>query len=111
MALVTVGLVFFALTVYAGVLYLTAGGNEEQVKKSTETLGRALIGLLMVLFAGAATQFIVRFIAPPAYNLNTSAPDHLDTSFFGSCPEGYSYRWTTNDPETGGMGAECLRVQ
>lgn len=61
-ALVLLGVIFFALTVYAGVLYLTAGGNEEQVKKSTTILKRAVIGLFIVIFAGAITQFVFSYI-------------------------------------------------
>lgn len=108
-ALTLVGLVFFALTIYGGALYLTAGGNEEQVKKATSTIARSIIGLLIVIFAGAITQFIVRNVAP-AVRAPTpgGAPARVDTSFFGSCPEGYSYAWTANDPESGGLGAECV---
>lgn len=64
-ALVLLGLIFFALTVYGGVLYLTAGGNEEQVKKATGILKGAIIGLIIVIFAGAITQFITGYIARP----------------------------------------------
>lgn len=61
-ALVLLGLIFFTLTIYAGVLYLTAGGNEEQIKKSTTILKRAVIGLFIVIFAGAITQFITSYL-------------------------------------------------
>ena len=63
-ALTLLGLIFFILVVYGGVLHLTAGGNDEQAKKSTKIIIRALIGLLIVIFAGAITQFIIKVAAP-----------------------------------------------
>ncbi|KKU73653.1 MAG: hypothetical protein UX98_C0005G0029 [Parcubacteria group bacterium GW2011_GWA2_47_26] len=64
-ALVLLGLVFFTLTVYGGILYLTASGNEDQVKKAKTILTRAIIGLIIVVFAGAITQFITGYVARP----------------------------------------------
>ncbi|GEM_PF-2745212 len=113
-AITLVGLIFFALTLYGGVLYLTAGGNDEQVKRSSSTIGRAMIGLVIVLFAGAITQFVVNFLTPRAESSLESAPDYVDTSFFGSCPEGYGYVWDVPDDEDGTeqfSGAACQRVR
>lgn len=61
-ALVLLGVIFLVLTIFGGSLYLTAGGNEEQVKKAKSVLIRAAIGLVIVLFAGAVTQFITGYI-------------------------------------------------
>lgn len=50
--------IFLVLMVFAGFQWMTASGNEAQVKKSLETLKGALIGLIIVLAAYAITYFI-----------------------------------------------------
>lgn len=52
------GVIFLALTLMAGFKWMTAAGNEEQVKKATGTLKAAIIGLIIVLAAYAITYFI-----------------------------------------------------
>lgn len=79
-ALTLIGLIFFILTVYGGFLYLTAGGNEETVKKARSVISRAAIGMLIVLFAGAITQFITTQI--------TQSPTNPDAE---ACSRGPSY--------------------
>mgnify|MGYP001612623887 FL=1 len=37
--------------IYAGVVYMTAGGKPEQITTSTETMKYAFIGLIIILFA------------------------------------------------------------
>lgn len=60
-ALVLLGVVFFALLVYGGALMLVAGGNEELVRRSKKVLSSSIIGLIIVVFAGSITQFIVGY--------------------------------------------------
>lgn len=55
-----VGIVFLMITVYSGIQWMTAGGNEEMVKKARTRITRATIGLAIVLGAWVITQFIVR---------------------------------------------------
>lgn len=52
------GTIFFVLVVYAGILWMTAAGNEEQTTKAKKILGAAIIGLVIVLSAYAITTFI-----------------------------------------------------
>jgi hypothetical protein len=52
------GIIFLGLTIMAGFKWMTAGGNEEQVKKATSTMKNAIIGLIIVLMAYAITYFI-----------------------------------------------------
>jgi len=52
------GIIFLGLTIMAGFKWMTAGGNEEQVKKATSTMKNAIIGLVIVLMAYAITYFI-----------------------------------------------------
>lgn len=53
--LTLVGTIFFVLTVYAGYLWMTAGGNEEEVEKAKTTLRNAILGLIIVIAAYGIT--------------------------------------------------------
>lgn len=58
-ALSLVGTIFFALTVYAGFLWMTASGNEERVKEAQDILRMAVIGLAITLAAYSITSFVL----------------------------------------------------
>ena len=58
-----VGTIFFALTVYAGFLWMTAEGNEDQVTKSKDILKTAVIGMIIVVAAYSITAFVLMFTA------------------------------------------------
>lgn len=53
-----VGTIFFALTVYAGIRWMTARGNEEEVTKAQEIIKAAVIGLVITMAAYAITAFV-----------------------------------------------------
>lgn len=53
------GIIFVVLTVYAGFLWMTAGGNEETVKKAKKWLENAVIGIVIILAAYAITSFVI----------------------------------------------------
>lgn len=53
------GIIFLALTVYAGFLWMTARGAEEQITKSKDIIRAAIIGLAITLSAYAITIFVV----------------------------------------------------
>lgn len=53
-----VGTIFFGLTIYAGILWMTAAGNEEQVTKATDIVKAAIIGLFITMSAYAITVFV-----------------------------------------------------
>lgn len=52
------GTIFFILVVWAGLTWMTAAGNEENIKKAQSILKTAIIGLIVVLSAYAITRFI-----------------------------------------------------
>lgn len=56
-ALSLVGTIFLVLTIYAGLLWMTASGNEERVEKATKILKAATIGLIIVISAYGLTVF------------------------------------------------------
>lgn len=57
-----VGLIAFILVIYAGFLWMTAGGSEEKVKKAKEILRNAVIGMAIVFSSYAITEFVLRQI-------------------------------------------------
>lgn len=57
-ALALVGTIFFLLTIYAGILWMTAGGDEENITKATSILKASVIGLIITLSAYAITFFV-----------------------------------------------------
>jgi TRAP-type C4-dicarboxylate transport system permease small subunit len=57
--LVSCATVFLALTVYAGILWLTAGGNEEKVTKANHLLYSGVIGLIIIFAAYGITTFVM----------------------------------------------------
>ena len=52
-------IIFFALTLFAGFQYMTAGGSEEKTQKALSLLKNAIIGLIIVLVSWALTKFAV----------------------------------------------------
>lgn len=53
-----VGVVFLILMIYAGILWMTARGNEQQVSKAKDLLINATIGMIIVFSAYALTTFL-----------------------------------------------------
>lgn len=58
--LTIVGTIFLILTVYAGVLWMTAAGNEERITKAKQILVAAAIGLFVVMSAYTITYFVTK---------------------------------------------------
>ncbi|MBT5338508.1 hypothetical protein HN858_02815 [Candidatus Falkowbacteria bacterium] len=61
--LTLLGVVVLVIIIYAGFLWMTAGGNEDQVKKSKQWLINAVIGLALILAAYAISSFVVQNLA------------------------------------------------
>ncbi len=53
-----VGTIFLVLTIYAGIMWMTAAGDEEKVTKATSIIRMAVIGLVIVMSAYAITYFV-----------------------------------------------------
>lgn len=54
------GVIFLGLMIYAGLIWMTAQGNEARVSKSKELITEAIIGLLVVLAAYAISIFVLK---------------------------------------------------
>lgn len=53
------GVVLLGLIIYSGWLWMTAGGEEDKIKKAKDTMIRAIIGMIIVLASFAITTFIM----------------------------------------------------
>lgn len=59
-ALSFIGVILLVILVYAGFLWLTAGGNEEQVGRAKKLIKNGIIGLTISLAAYLITSFVVQ---------------------------------------------------
>ncbi len=57
--LTLLGIIFLALFIYAGILWMIAAGNEDKVTKSKDTMRRAIIGLIIVVASYAISEFVI----------------------------------------------------
>lgn len=53
-----VGIIFLVLTIYAGIMWMTAQGDTGQVTKAKDLLINALIGLIIITAAYSITSFV-----------------------------------------------------
>lgn len=87
-ALAIIGVIFLALTVYAGFLWMTAAGNEDQVDKSKKILTSSAIGLAIVGASYGITVFVMHIIigaSPPSTDVGTYDTSELK---WGCCTVG-----------------------
>lgn len=61
MILSLLGIIFIILIIFGGIQWMTAGGNEEQVKKAQSRIKNAVIGLVVTLSAYAIWSLIDRY--------------------------------------------------
>jgi len=57
------GLILAVFIVWGGAMWMTSGGNEEQIKKAKAMIINAIIGLVIVLLAYAISSFIIDKLA------------------------------------------------
>jgi hypothetical protein len=67
------GVLFTVLIVYAGYLWMTARGEDEQVTKSKNIMGRAVIGLIILMSAYSITRFVVPRVLEGSVNTSTTS--------------------------------------
>ncbi|MDD4995086.1 MAG: hypothetical protein PHW53_01285 [Patescibacteria group bacterium] len=57
-----VGVIFFVLLIYGGILWMTAMGNEETVKRAKNLITSAILGLIIIFAAYAIAQFVISML-------------------------------------------------
>lgn len=82
------GLIAFCIVLYAGYLWMTSRGNEEQVMAAKKMLINGVIGLVIIMAAFTITSFILRALRSAIngnQGENTTTPPVVQTySFSGS---------------------------
>ena len=68
------GIIALVLVFYAGFLWMTAGGNSEQVDKAKNILGAAIIGLIIILSSYAITRTITTEVIDATGGVNNNVP-------------------------------------
>ncbi|PIR93112.1 hypothetical protein COT99_02560 [Candidatus Falkowbacteria bacterium CG10_big_fil_rev_8_21_14_0_10_43_10] len=53
------GVIFLVLTLFAGFLWMTAAGNDDQVGKAKKILTAAIIGIVIIVSSYAITNFVL----------------------------------------------------
>lgn len=54
-----IGLILFGYIVYGGILYMSAAGDDKQVKTAKDTLQNAVVGVFMILLAFGVSSFVL----------------------------------------------------
>ncbi len=56
------GSIFLLLMAYAGIMWMTAGGNEERISKAKNIIKGSVLGFLIILLSYSITVFIVKLL-------------------------------------------------
>ncbi len=67
-ALGLVGIILVSLLVYAGFVWMTAGGDEEKVSRAKRIITSAIIGLIIVLSSWAIARFVIERLLQATQN-------------------------------------------
>ncbi|MDX9893606.1 MAG: hypothetical protein RB292_04335 [Patescibacteria group bacterium] len=65
-----IGIIFFMLLIYAGFLWMTARGKEEQVDKAKRITREVVIGLIIIVLARIITEFVLTQIGNAIQSTN-----------------------------------------
>ena len=60
LSMMALGLLFLGIVLYGGIIWMTAKGNEEQVKKGRDMIKNGAIGVLIVTTAYLTSYFVAR---------------------------------------------------
>jgi len=85
-ALAISGTIFFVLMVYAGILWMTARGKDDQVDKARDTIIAAVIGIIILVASYAITSFVQnQVISGNAGTASPTAPNQAGGEKVGCC--------------------------
>ena len=57
-----IGVIFLALIIYGGFLWMTASGNDKQLDKAKAIISQATAGLMIIILAYSITFFIIKIL-------------------------------------------------
>lgn len=56
------GIIFLVIIIYAGFLWMTAGGNDDQVGKAKQLMTNSIIGIIIIVGAYAISYFVLNAV-------------------------------------------------
>jgi membrane-associated PAP2 superfamily phosphatase len=68
-----IGILLVILMVYAGFLWMTASGNEDQISKAKKIMANAAVGLVIVFLSWSITYFILKRLTA----INVGDPNYV----------------------------------
>jgi hypothetical protein len=71
----TVGVILLGLMIYAGFLWMTAGGDKEKVTKARGMIFNAFMGLIIVVLAYAIAEFVIDRVIEIQSGVSVSGTD------------------------------------
>jgi len=85
-ALSVLGMVTLVIILYAGFLWMTAGGNDDKVAEAKKWLGGGVIGLAIIFAAYSITIFVTKAIVkttttPEGYSMDNAGWDAQSANF------------------------------
>lgn len=57
------GIAFLAFMIYAGIVWMTAQGNEQKVEKAKNMITESIVGLIIVVAAYAIAYFVISYFS------------------------------------------------
>ena len=57
------GVAFLAFMIYAGIVWMTAQGNEQKVEKAKNMITESIVGIIIVVAAYAIAYFVVSYFS------------------------------------------------
>lgn len=82
-ALSFLGVIFLILIIYGGILWMTAGGNQERLSKAHSLIRSAIIGLIIVVSAYAISWFVISTMSEKTLeDSSESSSSKLITHFY-----------------------------
>jgi hypothetical protein len=81
-ALGLIGIIMVCLMVYAGFLWMTAGGDQEQVERAKKVIRNAIIGLIIILSSWGITKYVLSALTD-ATGIGGSSSSGQNGSAFG----------------------------
>lgn len=67
-ALALIGVIFLVLIVYAGILWMTAQGEDKKISTARGYIFHSILGLIIVMAAYALTSYVIQKLAAAALN-------------------------------------------
>jgi hypothetical protein len=78
--LAMVGTIFLLLTIYAGILWMTAQGEEAKVGKAIQIIKASVVGLIITMSAYAITYFVTTKLGGGAGKTTTTQNANTNTT-------------------------------